>query len=298
MSKDLYIDIKVIEKSCIHFEILNMDVGDSEDMNLSMATNFDLERTKKNNYIFHIDTLFGITDVALIQTRTSTSINCKPEYLFEHEMLKTLIKGAYEICILEFIRLCKETELPLKIEMDLMSDDLIEMNVQQILTLNENRLQIEDENPEYYRTVHTLSPGYMTEILLIGTMMPIDEVLYSNPSFDREKNKYVLSDIMPTPLYLTTKIKVLKIKEHDVKLNLKNLIIFALAVDFACHLYTGKHYDKFEHNLTANGMDSDKVNTYLKYAQEYMDGLKKQMAKDGANLENLKKQYDWNAIIS
>jgi hypothetical protein len=295
---------KTIAKNVLFFEpmdpamaLLLADVS-PENPKADLSFNYDYEKEGELYFLFHIDTGLAVRPLAEIWTRTTFKLAYGGKFadLFVPDALDPMNKIAFEICDGAFKQRCKEHGINFTGTINYTPDDISRFTEIMIEQYHKSRKRDDEHNRRMIEQQFLgFTQGKMTRLLINGTIMIMDEVLWLNPSFNRRHNREVFP--VPMPVYNTLKMKCLKLENEDVQLNLYHSAFFLLCLDCALTLLFSDYSGLLTERLAANGLTEEKEKEYIKYASDYFKNVEASLKKNKATISNLENRPDWVALL-
>jgi hypothetical protein len=136
-----------------------------------------------------------------------------------------------------------------------------------------------------------------TLVIIRGTFLIIDELIYKNPKFDRKHNLKAFINSVPEQKYITIRMNCMEIVRHPVKLSLYDSILFYTCVDCALQILLGDKSDLFISTLEVNGMTKPVRDAFFRYGTEFFNHLRKTALETDENITDLEEKQDWNKLF-
>ena len=136
-----------------------------------------------------------------------------------------------------------------------------------------------------------------TIVIIKGTFLIIDQLIYTNPQFDRKHNLKALINFVPEQKYITIRMNCMEIVKHPVKLSLYDSILFYTCVDCALQILLSDKSDLLIPTLEANGMTKPVRDAFFRYGTEFFNHLRKTALNADESITNLDEKQDWNKLL-
>lgn len=301
--QNINVPIEVIQRRFLLFEQYKntTNIGlmhDEEDDLADINFNFDYECIGKEAYLFHIDIGFCIKSWANILVRTSFQVPFQQnlDLLFVREVTMPMVDIALKTCVDAFMQCCENhliaypdsIELP-KETVDNFSNTMIDLYF--------NYRKVDDMANKEMIDQHFLSftPGSITQLMLNGTLMITEQVLWLHPGFNRSHNREIFP--VPMPIYNTIKLKCLKIEDSKIEFNMLQSTFLLLCMDCALSLLFSDHAPLLTQILEALNFTLEDQDKYIKETNKFLISVRKSMEESGTTISNLENRPDWNSII-
>lgn len=269
-----------------------------DDLSANVSFRFDYEQFPNDKWLFHGDTTLEVERCGWLITRTTFRINCTEAELFSPPILLPLIKESFKTVVGAFKNFAAENDFPVEETIDV-NDRFAEKFVQHTIDTYRNRAEDDEANSWAYDMdgMH-LTPGGNTSLIVTGTFMILDHLLYENPEFDNEHNRDAFSEMVPLQVYETVKLKCMQIAEKEIQLNWMHTIFFLICTDCALQMLIGEHADKLIERTEKFGMSELRRKEYITFCSEMLEHYKNQMKEGKMTISNLENKIDWNALMS
>ncbi len=295
------IELKIVNKYNLHrvvYDTADPSFGSAyEEPETNISMNFDYERRPQSEWLFHADAGYEVIPFGKVYTRTTFQITAAEHELFSVEILRPIVEEAIQIAKGSYKEFARENNFP-KQGVILHMKQLTLSLVTSIIT-NYKLRTIQDKNNEFLETKYglRLTPGGNTSLIVTGTFMIMDHILYENPAFNNESNREAIMEYVPLPRYETIKLKCLEIDRQNVSLTWVETIFFFLCLDCALQLLLGEHADTLIPQMEELGMIELRRNEYVAFSSDMVKGLKTTLKEGGMTISNLEQQIDWNSLM-
>jgi hypothetical protein len=293
------VNIELIKRYRLLFETI--EEGSPEWLvhnNETQATfSFDSDFEQKPHYLFHLDAGMTVHRKASLITRSTFAIDYDGpfENLFVPTATVPMVKAAYEVCLNEMKNQCAAQKIPYEVKVEL-GDEFYQSFSRQMIDYYVNTRKDEDLHNSKLRDDEFLSfsPGNKIMLLVNGTYIITDEVLFLNPLFNRKHN---VLNFLPAAQYHTVKLKCREAVTKEVKLNGYDSTFFLLCVDLALQMLIGDFADVLMPALVRHGLHAEAQKQYIEYANGFISSVNAKLKENGARIDVLAERKDWNSII-
>lgn len=304
MEKTLQIEINRYNKVCLWFipflpedaEVINSG-ADKEHPKASLNYNFDYEKFLRNKWKFHIDIGFVVIPFAKTCVRSSFSITCAEEHLFTKEILDKITVVGLETCIEGFNQYCKEHNMPhdWKLpDLEKSAKDYSETIIRQYFT---SRKSDDERNAKLQIDGLNFTPGTLTELVVNGTFMVMDEIMFYNRNFNTKANRKTISQLIAFPRYYTLKLNSVDIAKGKVQLTWEQTVYFVLCLDCTLQLLLGEQFEKLKPAIEKEGFNNENINSFIGFGSNLLNEVQKHLKSSNASISNLNQKHDWNMLI-
>lgn len=213
---------------------------------------------------------------------------------FIHPLVDIAIKNSRQA----YYDSCEEHDIsyPHNIELN---EEFTESFTSSIIDQYVNHRRLNDEKNE--RAINTsgleIEIGTDMDLLFECTFTIIDEILFTNPAFDRTHNIDVFTDHVYTQRYNTIKHCCLQPETDVIELNLFDTIMFLDSLACALQMLVGDKSDLLEAILESKGIDKEQTKSYIKIGTELFAQFCETLENSQARVMNIENQPDWNRLI-
>jgi hypothetical protein len=176
---------------------------------------------------------------------------------------------------------------------------LIQQNSRNILNMYYNHREKDDiSNFKLMEPGQSMTIGGNTLLVVKGTFMIMDEILFRNPDFDRKHNVNAIAENnIPEPIYHTIKSNCLQLEKEIIQLTWVQTIQFYLLLDIALQMLLGEHSDTLQTALGANNFTPFRQQEFIEFGSLFYDNLNKSLKESGSTIGNFKDRKNWSDII-
>jgi len=272
-------------------------ISNNDENTASITFNFDYEKISNNEWKIFLHYGIIITSVARINVRTGFYIESSEQECFETNVLSLIAENAFNNMMKEFTKQCTQYKIEFDSEISLSKENYISYSE---MIINQYGIRkIENENQtEMLKPGMNITVGGNTQLIMRGTFLILDEIMFLNPDFNREHNKGAIADIMlHEPMYYTLKWKCLEIEKGPVLLTWFQTIFLYLSLDIAIQLLISEHGDKLQTMFLKQNFTPFRQQEYLKFGTAFLENVNKSLKESGATIQNLQDRCDWASII-
>jgi len=304
MEGNKHIELTVVHSYRLHQEVYGaehplaiLNAG-KEEHQANLNFNYDYERLPKLQWLFHADVTFQLIPCGMLMTRTTFSFTCSAAELFSVPIMSLIIKEAMNVNTADFAAFASQNNLPAGITIPI-TDELIAALVPGVIETYTNYRANDDKNNYTLNTTNglNLTTGGNTILIVKGTFMIMDHILYENPNFDVIHNQQKIMHYVPLPVYETIKWKCFQIEKGTVQLSWMHTIFFFLCVDCALQVLLGEHADRLLARAEQLGLSPLKQQEFITFSSDMLRVIKKSMKTGGMHVTNFDEQIDWNGLI-
>ena len=297
------IGINKIRSAILWFDVLDealyeiTPTGENK-LTASINFNYDYERANETEWKMHFD--FGIkcTPLAEIKVRTSYQIECGEEELFTNNVLAPMVEEAFTNCITAFKEQCAENKLPFKGDLKLDEQFITGLCGDIINKYFGTRKPDDERNKEMLKDGLRLTVGGNTQLLVKGTFMIMDEILFLNHAFNRKANVKLMADnILMETKYYTVKQNCMQIEKGPIALSWLHSIMYCICVDVAIQILLSDHAQTLEKVLHKNNFTELRQREFIKFGNDLLSRLNQSLKESGTRITNLEERKDWAALI-
>src|SRR5665213_2154619 len=235
-----------IPKPATHPESVIAGYTQPEDaLQASLSFNFDYEYSHTDNWKIHLDFSLQILPLAAIKQRSSFSFSGEDKILFAPQVFEVMLDETIKNCVAAFKEQC--------ILHNIKFDDDIDSTPEMVKGLSDNaREQYEtgakphrDKNNPMYDDGMRFTVGGNTLLVMKGTYMIMDELLFLNPLFNHKHNLEALHSFggINEPHYETLKENCLELENGPIQLNWVQTVFFFICLDIALQMLISDHAD-------------------------------------------------------
>ena len=302
------IEANVVQENYLWFEAIHSDHPefiienyDSDSPKVFFISSFDYEVRSSDVGRIYIDIGIKLMPVAKIMVRLAfefKSMGKSWDDIFDNEVIRNMVDQTMKQCINTFKEKCKESAIELPFEIPFSEEVVLQISNTIIAQYFDIR------KPQDIANAYLLSkigleckPETDSVILLKGTFMVLDELLYNSNLFNRKHNLEVFADYVPEPKYFTIKMNCNEIDEHQVKLNYFDTILFYICVDCALQMLVGDKSDLLIAAIERNGFTEKIRKAFLKHGTAFFEQYQTKVRMPGVRIINLEEKHNWNMLF-
>jgi hypothetical protein len=299
------IELKVVNSYILHHEVYgpehplhHLNNANPEAPVANISFTYDYERLPQDEWLFHADASISIIPYGNLLTRTSLQLTATPAELFSPPIMKLIIKTALETVTATFPQFSATNHFPQMGTIGVTDQLIIGFLQPAINTYTHHRAKNDINNHVLLTTAGLqLTPGGNTSLILKGTFIILDQILYENPAFNGEHNRNAIATYVPLPSYETVKWKCIQIDKQNVQLTWMDTMFLFLCLDCALQLLLGDHADTLTPGIEKFGMSELRRQEYITFSSEMLRVIKNQMKDKAFTILNLEDQIDWNRLM-
>jgi hypothetical protein len=271
-----------------------------EENELVITSNFDYEMLPDDTKRIYVE--IGLKTYALaIEYRTGVEFDGE-EFawtdIFNHNFIHPVVELAIKNCRQAYYDFCEEHSItyPHNIEInEEQSEGIASTIVNQYVSYR----RFTDEKNEYLISTPGLEFEIGTDVELVFecTFAILDEILFTNPAFDRAHNIEVFTDHVYIQRYSTIKQNCTQPEDEVVELSLFDSVMFLESLSCALQMLVGDKSDMVEAILERKGIDKEQVKSYIKVGTGLFAQFCDMLESSNARILNLENQPDWNRLI-
>jgi hypothetical protein len=295
------IHLNVISSYILHTEIfepgLLPQTNEAGDNQAQVSFVYDYERLPQDRWHFHADATIRFLPFAQVSTRSTFDTTCTAAELFHPNIVKLIVKTALDTVAAEFGRLITTHRFATpNITVD---DKMVEGFVPGVIDgYNSFGCKNDITNAPMKNTPGiNFTQGSATALMLKGTFMIMDHVMYENPNFNLEHNREGVSQYVMPPCYETVKLKCIQIDKHAVQLSWFETLLLMFFMDGALQILLGDHADKLNPQMGKCGWTDAHSQRFVASCSEMLSTTKASMKEGGMTVNGLPDTLDWNSII-
>ncbi|MEO5569753.1 MAG: hypothetical protein ABIT08_02365 [Bacteroidia bacterium] len=271
--------------------------GNREDK-ATINFNFDYERLPENEWKMYIDAGIEYATVAKIKVRTVYALQCTEKDLFTDDVLIRMIEETFKNCILSLKDQCKLNHVEFDGELQLGEEVFQDLSENAISQYYDSRKKDAMNNKALLQPGLSLTVGGNTRLVVRGTFMIMDEVMFLNPLFDRAHNRQVLAEnIITDPTYYTVKYNCMEIETGPIQLSWMHTVIFYLCLDAAMQLLVSNHSETLQPVLLKNNFTEFRQEEFIRFGNDLFNSLNKSLKDSGMHITNLEDRRDWASLL-
>lgn len=283
-----------------HPEVIKSDYDGVNPM-MDFCGNFDYESLPTDIRHVYIDIEMKMMPKGGVMVRSDFEFETKEfscDDIFTVGFIHPMVSLSILECITAFEEQCEQFQITIPYKIPL-SDEVASSICDEIVA-----------NYVNYRKPHDIENAYLmstvgieckqcnaTFVIIQGTFLIIDEMIYNNPQFDRKHNLEVLINSVPEQKYITIRMNCMKIVKHPIKLSLYDSILFYTCVDCALQMLLGDKSDLLINSLEANGMTKPVRDAFFKYGTDFFNRLRETAFNSDESITNLDEKQDWNKLL-
>jgi hypothetical protein len=259
---------------------------------------FDYKRYKNKEWSVYIDISFSAAGYFDAYLRSCFFLKRDLE-LFIPETIEPMMEQALEQTGETILAKCKENNLAFGDNFVPFNETLRRNFTNEIIDIF-NRQRLEQEREEKETRVEeglTIPADSVGLIVLTGTIVIIDKVMFDNEAFDWKNNSEVFAEAVPISSYLTMREECIALKDKPILLNWYSTTYLVICIDCALQLLLGPKSEKLEKAVANQGFNSETTKQYISDSSKILANLKPGFKRDGIDIPNLEKGYDWNSLL-
>lgn len=269
------------------------------DMQATLSFNFDYEYSHTDNWKMHLDFSLQILPLAAIKQRSSFSFSGKDSVLFAPQVFEVMVEETINNCVKAFKEQCAVHNIEF--------DGDVTSTPEMVKGLSDNaREQYEagakphrdKENPMYDQGMY-FTPGGNTLLVMKGTFMIMDELLFLNPLFNHKHNLEKVQAIggIFEAHYETIKANCLELENGPIQLNWMHTVFFFVCLDIALQMVLSDHVDTLASSFIAKNFIDIRQQEFITFGNQIYEHLTAGLIRDGAHITNLEERHNWAEII-
>lgn len=281
------------------FEIFDKPFEDG--YNATFAINYDYETLPDDTKWVYID-LSIKQHYCSVDYRSGFKISDNDltwKDIFVFDMIKPMLQIAFAETLKGYIQFCEvnKLELPARAEFP---ESLIEPFANSIIEKYILYRSVSDEQNDDLINVVTLDaePGSNIYSIFIYTFEILHEVLFYNPSFNRENNRNVFAEVIPMSRYFTLKYKCKGIERGDITMNGVDMVFFFQCLDCALQMIVGDKAYQIITALEPRGFSGETHVEFIRSGTEEINNFKSLLKQYNARILNLEDHIDWMKLLN
>ena len=294
-------NITCVDVSVIQFDWLKEDLVDKSPSEFQFITGSDIDFIEENVFLFHLDFKMGLERFFYIHMRTVFRMEIESKNVFRFYPQKDMIMTTFDYvkdAIAQYHEEVGKKFNPVNFDQipEYFWDDYIRK-----LYRDNIHTGIEgdgDTDSSWRKIYYTFQQDYASSLLIKGTMLVIDEILFNNPAFNRKENQLRLHQIIPPNYYLTLRGDLNKLDQGPVGINFKKYIFLIVAIECVCHILTTDHLDYMEERLDSMNFGEEYRKEYIRIAEPFARDSKANIKSGGLTIGNWENVYDWDKLIT
>lgn len=271
-----------------------------EDEEVVLSSNFDYEMLFDGTKRVYID--IGLkTNQLAIMYRSGIEFDGRENSwadVFTHDFIFLLVNASVQNCDQAFSDFCEEqnTLYPHNFDMD---DIHLETITNSIIEQYLNYRSVSDVENAYLINNIGLECEIDADMFMAFkcTFTILDEILFTNPAFNKAHNREAFSDFVPIQRYATLKYNCMQPEAEVVQLSFYDTIMFFQCLDCALQMLVGNQFDQLLLAVEAKGIDKNMSTTFLKLGTEMFTEFRNMLQSSNARIINIENTPDWNSII-
>lgn len=272
--------------------------GDPDTRQVNCVTEYDYAKVSPGHWRVFLDLRFEVETIAYMGLRCGFEALAPEENVFSTEAFEVMLEATLEIGLETFETQRKAHNLePVSLQMEDFAEYQKNIATDFAHSYFEYRQADDHRNENLMGEGVRFTAGSHTSLILHGTFMIVDQVLFLNPNFNHSHNQNVFTGIIPLVRYNTLKLKTINIASEEVAFSWLQVVYFLLAMDAALQLMVGDHLDAMTDQLEALGLTEPTRVEYLKQASNMLAEIKEDMRQADMQIVNLEQVYDWNSLI-
>jgi hypothetical protein len=271
-----------------------------EDEEAVLSSNFDYEMLFDGTKRVYIDIGLKMNQVA-IMFRSGIEFDGRENSwtdVFTHDFIFPLVNASVQNCDQAYSGFCEEHNMLYPHNLDI-NDILLETITNSIIEQYVTYRSISDADHAYLINTIGLECDIDADMLVLFkcTFAILDEILFTNPAFNKAHNREAFSDCVPVQRYATLKHNCLEPEEDVVQLSFYDTIMFFQCLDCALQMLVGDKFDRLLLAVEAKGIDKKMSATFIKAGTEMFAEFRKMLQSSNAHITNIENLPDWNSII-
>jgi hypothetical protein len=271
-----------------------------EDEEALLSSNFDYEMLSDGTKRVYIDIGLKMNHVA-IMFRSGIEFDGRENSwadVFTHDFIFLLVNASVQNCYQAYSEFCEEHNklYPYNLDInDVLPETITNSIIEQYVT---------------YRSISDVEHAYLINNIGVEceidadmsvafkcTFAILDEILFTNPAFNKAHNREAFSDYVPIQRYATLKHNCMQPEAEVVQLSFYDTIMFFQCLDCALQMLVGDKFDRLLLAVEAKGIDKNMSTTFIKVGTEMFAVLRKMLQSSNARIINIENLPDWNSII-
>ena len=285
-----------------HFWVQDMRMPEIKFIEPNFNINFDLEGQEKNEWLLHLDAGVVFGKKGEFQSRSTFKALCDEDTIFTPGLLQPAIKKSIEYSWRRLRTELRtyETDCP---PVAKTNKEIWQQLTEGMINLYKIRGRVSDEDPAQNTFLITLEPNWQLQFLITFTLQIIYNMISRGYPFKPEENLKIFTQYVPEPLWKRIYFKCNKIRETEVQLTMKEMMILYYCIDCAAQCIAGKTYEKlkkviYDFDFEMRNRDAGQERQhFLKYAQHFLENLKKQLVENGIYIKNFDTPILWDDQI-
>jgi hypothetical protein len=292
-----------LEIYLFHVDYLWTDIfptSSFEDEEVALSSNFDYEMLFDGTKRVYFDIGLKMNSVAIMY-RSGIEFDGRDNSwadVFTHDFIFPLVKLSVQNCYEAYSEFCEEHNMLYPHNLDI-NDIHLETITNSII-----------EQYVTYRSISDVENAYLINnigmecdidddmfVAFKCTFAILDEILFTNPAFNKGHNREAFSNCVPIQRYATLKHNCMQPDEEVVQFSFYDTIMFFQCLDCALQMLVGDKSDRLLLAKEGKGIDKNMSTTFIKAGTEMFVVLRKMLQSSNARIINIENLPDWNSII-
>jgi len=278
-------------------DALIYNAGDEkETANFSFAYDYDLPPGK--NWTLYGDVTMKIKAKGCLKMRATFTATCSSGVLFSEEIFGKVVEESFAGIGDHFKKQCEKYNIPFIGDVQLASEMFDPITTTSIQQYFGHRQKDDERNKAAFIPYLNLTQGGNTCLIMRGTFLILDQVLFLHPAFDHKHNQQAVTESMLfETIYYTLKHKCMEIEFDKISLTLFHTILLYQCLDIALQVLLSEHGDTLQPALEQNNFTQFRQQEYIRFCSSLFKQLNDAFHKPGMHIGNLDKKTDWPTVI-